>query len=92
MATRLLAVFVLLLFAVLSEGCTKTYSRQSVWQRYDFLTPVPQSSGLNVGQSSRIVPHHYQMYDNDDNYVIPYDYGFTGDRNNILGWNNMISK
>ncbi len=87
---KTLLVAALLLTATLL-GCSKPYSKQTVWQRYDFLTPVPESSGLTIHKYDRIVPYNHQIYDNDDSYVIPYGFGITGDDNSILEWNNQIN-
>lgn len=70
-------------------GCANQYSKQNVWQKYDFLTPVPRAAGIAIPESQRVIPYNPQIYDNDNNYVIPYDYGVATDRDNIFGWNNM---
>jgi hypothetical protein len=80
------AIFLLLLSL---SACTNQYSKQNVWQKYDFLTPVPRGAGIAIPESQRVIPYNPQIYDNDNSYVIPYDYGVATDRDNIFGWNNM---
>lgn len=53
--------------------------RGDVWSDYDYLTPVPEDSGVVVPQTVRGIPVYRQTQDNDDTYVIPYEYGVCSD-------------
>jgi hypothetical protein len=53
--------------------------RGDVWSDYDYLTPVPQGSGVEIQPSERDVRLYRQTQDNDDTYVIPYQFGICND-------------
>lgn len=89
MKCSMLNLVLFITLALFTSGCADRYNRQTVWQKYDFLSPVPQNSGIAMPQSGRFIPQNPQIYDNDSTYVIPYDYGVATDRDNIFGWNNM---
>ena len=69
-----------MLYAFIMVACSGVGGGDDVWSNYDYLTPVPETSGVVVQPSDRIVPYYRQEpQDNDDGYVIPYQYGFCND-------------
>lgn len=78
---RIIAVCIIVTLFTL-VGC-KRNTRNDVWRKYDYLTPVSPDTGINVTPSNRIVPYTQQIYDNDGTYVIPYGSGLCATGSNL---------
>lgn len=68
--------------ALFMVACGSSRERGDVWSNYDYLTPVPENSGVVVQPSARNIPYNYYRQiqpENDDSYVIPYQYGVCSD-------------
>jgi hypothetical protein len=76
---RLISQFFVMSCAVAMVACGSTSGQGDVWSNYDYLTPIPEDSGVVVQPSDRLMPTYRQTQDNDDTYVIPYEYGICSD-------------
>lgn len=76
---RLISQMLVLGCSLFMVACGGAGDRGDVWSDYDYLTPVPESTGVVVQPTGRDVPYYRQTQDNDDTYVIPYQFGICND-------------